>query len=59
MSTESQKIDCMKCQYFYITWDKKFPRGCKFFNFKSKQMPSIEVLRSSASACLKFESKTR
>lgn len=59
MSTENEKIDCMKCQYFYITWDQKFPRGCKLLNFKSKQMPSIEVLQSSGSACLKFGPKIR
>jgi hypothetical protein len=57
MPPGTQKIDCMKCRYFYITWDKNFPRGCKFFNFKTKQMPSIDVIRSSGEACLKFEPK--
>ncbi|QGQ95902.1 uracil-DNA glycosylase [Paenibacillus psychroresistens] len=51
------KIDCMKCKYFYVTWDSNSPRGCKFFNFKSKQLPSTVVLQSSGEACLKFEPK--
>ncbi|RAV18940.1 uracil-DNA glycosylase [Paenibacillus contaminans] len=55
--TESKRIDCMKCRYYYVTWDKSFPRGCKFFNFKSAQMPAIVVRQSSGTPCLKFEPK--
>ena len=57
MPPDVPKIDCMKCKYFFITWDKNSPRGCRFFNFKSRQIPSTVVLQSSGSACLKFESK--
>jgi hypothetical protein len=57
MPPDTPKIDCLKCKYFYITWDKNSPRGCRFFNFKSKMMPSTVVLQSSGAACLKFEPK--
>ena len=50
-------IDCRKCRHFYITWDHKFPYGCKSFGMKTKQMPSAEVYTSSGKECLKFEKK--
>jgi len=54
---ENQRIDCRKCLHFYITWDNKFPYGCKALNFKSKNIPSIDVKISSGIDCLKFEIK--
>ncbi|NMA01590.1 MAG: uracil-DNA glycosylase [Clostridia bacterium] len=50
--------DCYKCQYFYVTWDKKFPRGCKALGFKSAQLPSLEVYKTSKMPCLYFKEKT-
>lgn len=32
-----QRNPCVRCAYFYITWEKKFPYGCKAMKFKSKQ----------------------
>ncbi len=52
-----ERIDCRKCKYFYITWDRNFPYGCKFFGFKSRNMPSVEVYKASGQKCLKFEKK--
>ncbi|MGF7048280.1 hypothetical protein J2T13_002787 [Paenibacillus sp. DS2015] len=57
--TETKRIDCMKCQYFYVTWDPKYPKGCKAFEFKTHTMPSLAVLRSSGKACMNFEPKTQ
>jgi len=54
----SKKINCYKCKYFYITWDKKFPYGCKVFGFKSKILPSIEVKKASGKECLSFKPKS-
>ncbi|MCX5909229.1 MAG: uracil-DNA glycosylase [Deltaproteobacteria bacterium] len=51
------KIYCFKCQHFYITWDKSFPRGCKAMGFKSKKMPSIVVYEASGTVCLRFSKK--
>ncbi|WP_342515549.1 hypothetical protein [Sutcliffiella sp. FSL R7-0096] len=47
----------MKCKHYYVTWDANFPKGCRAFGFKTNQVPSVAVLRSSGSPCLKFESK--
>jgi len=54
---KEKKINCFNCIYFYITWDEKFPRGCKAMGFKSREMPSAVVSKSSGSECLKFRKK--
>lgn len=51
------KVNCMKCVYYYVTWDPNNPRGCKFFGFKTRSMPSAVVLRSSGKACEAFKEK--
>ena len=51
-------IDCHKCLHYYVTWDKNFPHGCKAMGFKSKQLPSLSVLKSTPNIdCLAFEPK--
>lgn len=50
-------VNCFACIYFYTTWDPANPRGCKAYGFKSKQLPSIVVKRSSGMECMKFEPK--
>nr|WP_097157187.1 uracil-DNA glycosylase [Bacillus oleivorans] len=47
----------MQCQHFYVTWDTRFPRGCRVYGFKTRQLPSVEVFRASGMKCLKFEKK--
>jgi hypothetical protein len=44
--------------YYFVTWDEKFPRGCRAMNFKSKHMPSTDVFRSSGMDCMGFKAKT-
>lgn len=51
------QINCLKCRHYYVTWDAKFPKGCRAFGFKTNQVPSVAVLRSSGSPCLKFDPK--
>ncbi len=57
MTGNQTRIDCFKCKLFYITWDNRFPYGCKAMNFKSRVMPSIEVYKASGTRCLKFDKK--
>ncbi|APM37281.1 uracil-DNA glycosylase [Clostridium kluyveri] len=52
-----KKIQCYKCKYYYITWDIKFPYGCKLYKVKSKQVPSIIVFKSIGTVCDKFVKK--
>jgi hypothetical protein len=42
-----------------ITWDVRKPYGCKLMGFKSKIIPSIEVLRTDGRFCGGFSAKTR
>ncbi|MCI2253789.1 uracil-DNA glycosylase [Domibacillus sp. PGB-M46] len=49
--------NCMKCRHFFVTWDAQAPRGCRAFGFKTKQMPSVVVKRSSGHSCFQFSPK--
>ncbi|KPK02522.1 MAG: uracil-DNA glycosylase [Nitrospira bacterium SG8_35_4] len=51
------RVSCYKCIYYFVTWDEKFPRGCRAMNFKSKHMPSTVVFRSSGMDCMGFKAK--
>jgi len=55
--TNKKAIKCRECVHFYITWDKHYPKGCRAMGFKSIEMPSIVVYKSSGVECLKFEMK--
>lgn len=37
---------CATCAYFEITWDRSFPRACKFFGFKGQHAPALEVQKT-------------
>lgn len=50
-------VNCLKCQYFYVTWEKRFPNGCRAYGFKSASRPNIMVKKSSGTACLKYQPK--
>ena len=50
-------VNCRNCRHYYITWDKKFPHGCKAAGFKSGRVPAAEVLAVSGKACLSFQEK--
>ncbi|NSL50880.1 uracil-DNA glycosylase [Calidifontibacillus erzurumensis] len=52
-----ERINCLRCQYFYTTWDQRFPRGCKAFGFKTQQIPADYVFRISGQPCMKFVEK--
>jgi len=52
-----KRIDCTRCLYFYVTWDRQYPRGCRAMGFKTREIPSSMVLKASGVECLKFEPK--
>jgi hypothetical protein len=51
MESEKKRVYCKNCTNYYITWDKKFPHGCKLWGIKSMHMPSVVVYRSKGSTC--------
>ena len=54
---KDNKVDCMKCEYYAVSWDPNFPRSCKLHGFKSANMPSVTVLQSSGMECMGFVRK--
>lgn len=54
---DTAKINCLQCVYFSVTWDPKFPRSCRLYGFKSSDMPSKTVYKSSGSVCDGFVQK--
>lgn len=54
---KKEKINCFHCIHFFITWDDRFPRGCRAMDFKSSKMPSTVVYEASGMQCAKFQPK--
>ncbi len=52
-----ERVVCRKCRYFYITWDKRFPNGCKAYGIKTKYLPSVVVLRTTGKGCACYQPK--
>ena len=52
-------VNCRTCEYFLITWQSSMPYGCKAHGFKSKQLPSLVVAKSSGIECLMFKPKIK
>jgi hypothetical protein len=59
VNDQTQPPDCWKCKYFKITHEVKHPYSCDAMRFKSKLLPSIEVIQAHGSPCLSFELKPR
>ena len=54
-----RKIDCVQCKHFMVTWNPKFPRGCKLYGFRSASFPSVEVFKATGEDCMGFEKKVK
>ena len=54
---DSHAPNCRQCEYFQTTWDKSAPLGCKMFGFKTRQLPSVEVLATTGKQCHFFAAK--
>lgn len=52
-----KRINCRKCEYYFVTWEASKPHGCKAYGFKSAQIPSIVVFQNSGSDCAMFKEK--
>jgi len=45
--------------HYYVTWQPQHPHGCKAFGFKSKMIPSQQVMKDSGKACGLYEEKKK
>lgn len=52
-----KRINCRKCEYYFVTWEAQRPHGCRAYGFKSMQIPSIVVFQSSGDDCTMFKEK--
>ncbi len=48
---------CTHCAHYYITFDVKFPYGCRALKFKSRRQPVLDVIESSDRPCQFFAPK--
>ena len=51
--------DCKVCRHLYITYNPKFPWGCRAFGFISKNYPYSEVQSISGMKCALFSSRIK
>ena len=51
--------NCWDCRHLAITWDARMPYGCKLMGFRSRVLPSMEVLRNDGRHCGGFSVKVR
>jgi hypothetical protein len=58
-SPEDKGINCHQCGHFFITYDPKYPYGCRVIGFKSRDLPSVVVCRDSGSACRLYSPKKK
>lgn len=49
------EINCFFCRHFYITYDRRFPYGCRAVGFKSRLMPYREMYANSGIECQLFQ----
>ena len=54
-----KRINCRRCEYYFVTWEPQKPNGCKAYGFKSHQIPSMVVFQSSGSDCAMFREKPK
>jgi hypothetical protein len=52
-------INCFSCEHFYITYETKFPYGCRKIGFKSARMPAADVYSTSEMDCALFSKKEK
>ena len=54
-AAEAARVNCYGCKHFFITWDKEFPYGCRRMEFRSKRLPSEDVIEADGQRCLARE----
>ncbi len=50
---------CLDCVSFYVTWDSRYPRGCRTYGIMSRDLPSQVVLRETGVPCMAFQMSPR
>jgi len=53
----AQQPDCRRCQHFAVSWDPTVPYLCRGFGFKSRALPSHEVMQADGHPCRLFAAR--
>lgn len=56
-NAQVERPNCFECTHFYITWESSKPYGCRAMNFKSRRIPTVEVLDADGALCVSFQGK--
>lgn len=54
-----EKPRCIKCAYYFVTYDPTRPKGCKKFNFISAKLPSVLIKEETGEECLAFKERNK
>jgi len=57
-SNQPDAKQCLQCVHYFITYEARFPYGCRALSFKSRRLPCNEVYEASNANCLMFVSKS-
>jgi hypothetical protein len=55
LPVRKERPHCAKCAHYFITYDPRFPYGCRAMNFKSRVLPQTEVEAVSGMDCQLFQ----
>jgi len=50
-------LNCYKCIYYKVSWDKNFPHVCQIFDIKSRMLPYISVFQNTSRSCPAFKKR--
>lgn len=54
------KVNCLKCQHYFITFDPVAPKGCRAYGIKSSQLPSVIIKQANnGNNCMGFKEKEK
>ena len=57
MVAPAAAVNCNLCAHLATSWDPRLPYSCKFYGFKSRALPGVEVLRLDGEPCQGFTNK--
>ncbi len=56
-NNNEDSISCLRCAHYYITWNVKYPRGCRKYALETDLIPSDAVLIYTCKGCQYFKNK--
>jgi hypothetical protein len=56
---DHKDVNCRRCRHYFITYDLRFPYGCRVIGFKSRDIPALVVYRDSGAACRLYSPKKK